>query len=524
MFRMKKMERGVRRRAALALAATAAAAALTLTGCSGGGDGAATPDLAAEQVLRFGFSSEPPTMSTTGGTPSTVSYQIYGLVHQGLMVYGEGGKVVPGLAESAQQTDDVTYTFELRPDLTFQDGAPLTSENVKIALEHYKDPANSARSYAGMKYIADIQTPTDTSVIVTLSSPNSSFLEFLADPSAFIAPAAAYEPEAEATVGAGPFEIVDWAEGTGITLKKFDEFYGADDVTLDEIDVSFYADGTARVNALLGGDVDMVDYLPWESFAQVEGTDGYAWKGEPGVFQSVLFNTADGPFTDPLVRQAIAYAVNRPNSVEAGFFGYAEPLDGIPGVTGDGEHLWDDDPDRAKELLSEAGYGEGDLTVTLLANSTYTFLQDQALSVQSDLEAIGINVDFVSPDWATFTQEAAAGNYDLMVQGNIGQVQNPAAWLPVLVQPPAAANKSFGFNNDELNTALSDALAATDDASREASLSTAYEIIQREVPFATLNQRIQAYGVSDRVQGFDVMPGFTQPYSVNNLIHVSMAD
>ncbi|MFT4029898.1 MAG: ABC transporter substrate-binding protein [Protaetiibacter sp.] len=463
-------------------------------------------------------------MSTTGGTASTVSYQLYGLVHRGLMIYGEDGTVEPALAESYEQVDDTTYDFVLRDGLSYQDGTAVTADDVRNSLLHYADPANSARSYAGMKYIESIDVADDTHLTINLSTANSSFLEYLADPSAFVVPESELEADAEATIGAGPFSLEDWDAGVGLTLTKFDGYYGADDVTLDEIDVTFYSDATARVNALLSGDVDFIDYVPWESYEQINGTSGYSTMGANGVFQSVFFNVVDGPFSDPLLRQAVAYAINRDNATEAAFFGYGESLYGIPGSDEVGENLWSYDPEKAEELLAEAGYSAGELSIHLASNSTYSFLQDLALSVQADLEAVGFTVEFTNPDWATFTEQALAGEYDVMIQGNIGNVQDPAAWLPRLVQAPAEANKSFGYSNAELDEILAEALAESDADAKSELLDEAYTIIGEDVPFATINQRTQSYGVSDRVTGFTVMPGFTQPYSVNNLIHVSMTD
>lgn len=511
---------GRRRSPVVVAAAVAVAGALALAGCAAGDEG--EPDLAADQTIRFGFSAEPPKMSATGGTPSTVSYQLYGLVHRGLMTYGADGSVEPGLAESYEQTSPTTYEFVLRDGLTFQDGTPVTAQDVSDSLLHYSLPETSARSYAGMRYIDSIDVADDTHLTITLTSANSSFLEYLADPTAFIVPAASLEPDAEATIGAGPFQLEEWDAGVGLTLTRFDGYYGADDVTLDEIDVTFYPDATARVNALLSGDVDFIDYVPWESYDQINATEGYSTTGAVGVFQSAFFNVVDGPFSDPLLREAVAYAINRDNATEAAFFGFGESLYGIPGADEAGQDLWSYDPEKATELLAEAGYGPGELTVHLASNSTYSFLQDLALSVQADLEAVGFVVEFTNPDWATFTEQAVSGQYDIMIQGNIGNVQDPAAWLPRLVQAPAEANKSFGYSNPELDEILAEALAETDEDAKADLLAEAYGIIATDVPFATINQRMQSYGASDRVAGFTVMPGFTQPYSVNNFVAVSM--
>ena len=161
--------------------------------------------------------------------------------------------------------------------------------------------------------------------------------------------------------------------------------------------MKFYADGEARTNALLSGDVDIIDYVTWENFDRVEDA-GFEMTSTNGPFQYVQFNVEDTPFADPKVRQAVAYALNRENSVTAAFQSHGEPLFGLsipendPAYSEDLEHLWEYDPEKAKDLLAEAGYEDG-FDATLLSTSQYTFLQDNALSVQDDLEAIGINVD-----------------------------------------------------------------------------------------------------------------------------------
>lgn len=513
--------RSSRLRRTLATIAALAAATVTFAGCTPTSSEPPSGD-AQQSTLRYAFSAEPPRPAVTAGAATTVSYQLYGLIHRGVMTYADDGNIVPGLAETAEQIDPLTYTFTLRDGLTYHDGTPVTVEDVKRTLLWYADPAHSARSYPGMKYIADISIDGDRDFTITLSSPNLSFLEYLADPCAFIVPEHELGTDVEAPIGAGPYELESWKEGVGLNLEKFDNYYAADDVKLDTIDVSFYADATARVNALLSGDVDFIDYVPWESYEQLESA-GFVVDGEVSSFQSAFFNVVDGPFSDVRVRQAAAYAINRENATNAGFFGHGIPLYGLPGAGETGEQLWEYDPEKARDLLAEAGFEDGGPVIQILSNSTYAFLRDVAQSIQADLEAVGFTVEMSTPDWATFTQEASGGMYDLQVNGNIGNVADVVAWLPRLVQPPSEANKSFGYSNSKLDDALARALAAKDEATKEAALFEAYEIIQEDVPFVTVNQRVQSYGYSPAVSGFEVMPGFRQPYSVNNLVHVSVA-
>ena len=113
-------------------------------------------------------------------------------------------------------------------------------------------------------------------VTVTLSEPDSAFLHYLAIPFAEVCPPSALNPDAESWI-AGPFELTDFQAGVGATLVKNDDYYDADSVDLETIEVSFYSDGEARTNALLSGDVDLIEYVPWENSNASSKPTGSAW-------------------------------------------------------------------------------------------------------------------------------------------------------------------------------------------------------------------------------------------------------
>lgn len=497
----------------------AAVASMTLAACGGGSGSSDDPG-----TLRFGLSAEPVTL-TTGVWQGSATNFVLTLIHRGLMTLDEDGELVPGLAASVETPDPTTYVFTLHEGLTFSDGSPLTATNVKNSLEYYANPDNGSTLIAGLQDIASITADSDTQVTVTLEAPNNAFLEFLAVPTAAIVPDASLNAETPNIVGAGPFEIEEQNEGVGMTLAKFDGFYDAEDVALDEIDVAYYPDGDARANALVSGDVDMIDYVTWENFDRVGSTDGVELAAQPGPFQYVQFNVTDGPFADPLVREAVAYAINRDNALTAAFQSNGEPLEGVvtsddPALEGLGDELWSYDPDRAKELLAEAGYPDG-FSATLLATSQYTFLQDTALSVQQDLQAVGIDVTLDAPDWSGRLEKGAAGDYDLAVSGDVGIVTNPI-YLLSFVQGPDNFNRSFGYANEEIAAALTEGLRATDDETRAAAYEEAFDLFATDVPFASIDTRDQAWAYSDDVEGFTNLSGFHTFFSGYTLANTSI--
>jgi|GEM_PF-1160476 len=504
----------------LAAVTAVAVAAMTLTACSSGDGGSS----ASEESLRFGLSAEPVALTTGVWQGSATNFMLT-LIHRGLMTLDDQGDLVPGLAESYEMTDDTTYVFTLHEGLTFSDGSPLTAENVKSSLEYYANPDSGSTLIGGLGDISDITVDSDTQVTITLEAPNNAFLEYLAVPTAAIVPEASLNAETPNEVGAGPFMIEDAQAGVGMTLAKFDGFYDADDVALEEIDLSYYADGDARANALVSGDVDMIDYVTWENFDRVGSTDGITLDATPGPFQYVQFNTTEGPFADPLVREAVAYAINRDNALTAAFQSNGEPLEGVvmpddEALEGVGDELWSYDPDRAEELLAEAGYPDG-FEATLLATSQYTFLQDTALSVQQDLQAVGIDITLDAPDWSGRLEKGAAGDYDLAVSGDVGIVTNPS-YLLGFVTPPDNFNRSFGYENEEIAAALTEGLRATDDDSRRAAYEEAFDLFATDVPFASIDTRDQAWAYSDDVEGFTNLTGFHTFFSGYTLVNTSL--
>lgn len=495
-------------------AAVVVAASLALTACGSAGS-SENGDSASGGTLKFGLSAEPATL-LAGKDQGTVGYTMMSLIHRGLMAYDGEGKLVPGLAASVETPDTMTYQFSIRDGLAFSDGAPISGDTIKESLDFLRDPANSARSYAGLKDIASVISE-GTNVTIKLSQPNSAFLQYLADPTAAVVPSAALAAGAEAWVGAGPFKVDEKKKGVKMTLVRNDTYYDAANVKLDKLELNYYADGSARSNAIISGEVDLIDYVPWEDFDRISSTSGLTMDSQEGPFMYLHFNVTKGPMANPKVREAIAYTINRDNAVKAAFSGHGSPLNGLtianddPSYDEDWAKMWSYDPDKAKTLLAEAGYPNG-FSATLLTSAQYAFHQDTALSVQADLKAIGIDATLDNPDWATRVAKGNAGDYDIAVSGNVGMVPGPS-YITSLVSGPANYTRSFGYSNEDLNAALDGGLRATDPKVQKEKYDTAREIIATDAPLISVATRAQGYAVSDKVKGFKQLPGFLSFYS-----------
>lgn len=508
MFHSTGTNRPARLRRGLRVSAVAIAALLIATGCSadnGGGDVDA-PE------LRFALDSDVPNLVTPQNQGSA-SMMLNSVLHRGLVQYDADGQVVPALAEDWEDEDATVFTFTLREGLTFHDGSELTSEDVKATLEHMIYPDNVAKLYPAARGIESIETPDDLTVIVNLEAPDAAFLSYLADVSGAILPSEEVGSEGPTYNGAGPFQFVSHESGTEFVVEAFDDFYEEGEPHLGRIVFDIIPDQTARDNAILGGSVDAASFIGWNSYDQVESNPNLVLDATDGPFMYLVFNTTDeSPFSDPLVRQAVAWAVDREAVVESALGGVGGTLSGMPMPEGtefyneEQANYYTQDLDRARELLTEAGYPDG-FTARMLSSSQYAFHQDTAISVQNDLANIGIELEMNLPDWPTRLDLGAEGAYDIAVYGTVGLTNDPS-FLDQMLTPAGAMNASYGYNDETVNRLLSEGRATTDLNERRAIYDELGEYVLEDTPFVGLGWRSQAYAYTTDVTGFSNIPGF----------------
>lgn len=519
---MKRLSSSAFRRPLLGAVALCAAGTLLLAGCAPGtSEGKDGGDSSSH--LTFGLSGDIPQM-TAGLNQGTLGMIINSVLHRGLLQYDEQGEIVPALAESFEMTDPQTWSFTLREGQTFHDDTPITSETVKASLEYFAKDETNASGLVAFSHIASIETPDELNIVVHLDAPNVTFADYLADPNHSIFPTDSLNAETDNLIGAGPFKLDQKKTGVSLELEKFAGYYDASSVSLEELTLASYADGTARVNALQSGDVDLIEYVPWESFQTIEDNPDLVLDATPGPMQEIMFNTTEGPLSDPKVRQAIAYGIDREALATTVFEGHAKPLYGAAVSEGSvfdtpaATEMYEFDQQKAKDLLTEAGYPNG-FDVTITANSTYSFVQDTGLSVQQSLKDIGINATMATPDWPTFIEATNTGDYEIGISGGVGYVGGPA-YLSSFVSGPGNLIRSYGYENPALDQALSAGAQAGTEGEAEQAYATAFEIIKEDTPVIFPVQREQGYAYNKSVEGFKNLPGFLTNFSGYTLANV----
>jgi peptide/nickel transport system substrate-binding protein len=320
-------------------------------------------------------------------------------------------------------------------------------------------------------------------------------------------------------IGAGPFLLTGEERGVSLDFKAFDKFYRPGLPRLKTVRMVAYADENLRVAALQAGDVDLIEYVPWQSMPSIEADPKLSLQNTSGPFMYLTFNAKAGPFSDARVRRAVAHAVKRDDIIKAAFFGRGDPIEGLP--LPKGTPFYDEtlahglayDPAKAKALLAEAGVANG-FTCKLLSTAQYGMHKDTAAVTQQYLAAIGIQAELVMPDWATRVTLGNRGQFELAVMGSASESNDPdglSSFLDGRLAPSYV--RSYALDIPALD-ALIDAGRAEFDADKRKTIYTDLQkIYLLEAPMVGLCFRAQGYGLSRQVRDFHNMPGALTFYS-----------
>ncbi|BCH67971.1 MULTISPECIES: ABC transporter substrate-binding protein [Rhizobium/Agrobacterium group] len=460
-------------------------------------------------TLRFGLSAFPPNLQPWVGT-GTSAGTVKSLIHRSLVAFDSKGNLRGELATAWSIDAEGAWVFSLRQDAVFHNGEPVTAEDVKWSIEQIAAEKSTAYMRAQFQRVAKIEIVDPQTIRLITTEPQATLPLWFANYDVFIIWRKSTENE---PIGAGPFRLVGQERGTSLDLEAFDKFYKPGLPKLKSIKFVVYADENLRQAALMSGDIDIIEYVPWQSMAAVEKSASTKLDAVEGPFMYIVFNATKAPFNDVRVRRAVAHAVNRDDIVKAVFFGRGKKLEGIPIVEGtpwydaDLAHGWKYDPTRAKALLAEAGFPDGFQT-TLLATAQYGMHKDTAEVVQQHLAAIGINCELRLPDWPTRVSLGRSGQYDIAIHGNAADNNDPDGLTAVLdTSRPPTHGLSFGLKAPRTIAGLAAGRAEFDQDKRVAIYREMQRAAIEEVPMVGLAWRSQGYGMLKSVKDFSNLPG-----------------
>jgi peptide/nickel transport system substrate-binding protein len=378
-------------------------AALVLhTACSGKkADGKSTS-------LRYGYNSEPVTFDPLSPSNTADGRSLLFNVFEGLVKPDTEGALRPCVAESvAMEESGRVYNFQLRKGIRFHDGSRLTSNDVKYSLDTAK-----AAGFIGFDAIEGIETNGDYSVKVTLLQPDPEFLPYL---TVGIVKADSADRDKKA-IGTGPYFIESYAVQRELVLKRFADYKRENAPHFDKITIVFFADSDTIVRGLRAGSIDGAG-LTGSLARQISPEQFDIIPGYAAMVHLLALNNAASPLDDVRVRKAINYGIDIQGIIDTAFYGNGEPSGSPlrPGLKAYYEkslaYPYPVDPEKARSLLKEAGYGEGGkkLSLEITVTSIYTMHVDTAQVIADQLAKIGISVSIQLVDWATWLSDVYFG-------------------------------------------------------------------------------------------------------------------
>ena len=355
-------------------AAVATVAGLAVTACSAPAPepGASTGSLTAP-LITIGSLQEPTSWDPAQANEGHLA-PIYQSVYDTLIKREPDGELSPMLAtEWSAGEDGLSLDLELRTDVTFTDGTVFDAAAVKANIEHFQGGNGPLRS--NLSNITAVEVVDADSVKLTLSSPDPDLPANLSNAGGYMAsPAALGSPDlALSPVGSGPY-VIDpdrSVVGSMIALVRNEDYWG-DELPFDAVEFRILTDETARLNALTSGQVDVAALNRAASALQAKGAGLNAPEAYSTGWSGILFFDRDGALlpelADVRVREALAIAIDSQALVDVGWEGLGSPTSQVFGTQTEGydealETAYEYDPERAKELLAEAGAEDLELTL-----------------------------------------------------------------------------------------------------------------------------------------------------------------
>ena len=424
--------------------------------------------------------------------------RIGNLIYNSLLRADPNSQLRPELAESLRLLDDRTYAVDLRQDVKFQNGQPLTAADVKFTYESILDSNNRSPKRGNLKPLRAIEQTGAYQLRFHLVAPHSPFIEQL---TLGIVPASSPANPAvstQAPPGSGAFMLEAAEPGEQITLRR-NPHYWEHKPALGGVIFRIIPDALVRVLEFKKGNIDLMqndiepDMVPWLKKNTAADVGAY-----PGTtFQYIGINLTHPILKNVKVRRALAYAIDRESLVRHILKGIGTVAGGVLSPLNwayeKNIEPWPYDPERAKQLLDEAGFpdpdGDGPLPRFRLSFKTTNIdlRRRIAEAIKEQLQKVGIELDVRSYEWAAFYSDIKKGNFHLYSLAWVG-ILDPDILFQIFHSssfPPAGDNRGH-YSNPEVDHLLEQGRATNNQQERKQIYAKAQKLLAQDLPYVPL--------------------------------------
>lgn len=476
--------------------------------------------------LTLGLQTEPVSLDPAAGVFIAERFVLMDIFDT-LVAADQQGELYPGLATSWEQNDEATeFMLSLRDDVTFHDGTPFDAQAVKAAFDHTQEIEDFSTAGQIMSGYVETIVDDDYTVTVKFDGPKATFIRDLSQPWMGIPSPAALGNEdfAQNPVGSGPFMVEEWAVQDHLTLSRNPDYNWAPEFALNEgpalldsVVFRFLPEPATRLAALETGEAQVVEDPPAQDASALIGSESYNVRtfSAPGMPAHLMVNSEKSPTDDPLVRQAMIHAVNQDQIVQLSFNGLSTPAHSVlspttPSYNEDAAALYSFDPQKAAELLDEAGWIDSDgdgirekdgenLTLVYPASPVYEAPYMELVSAY--LNDVGFEVELTTMDDAAIFEFAVTGDHNLVGMGWTSA--DPGVLMFVYHSDNIDGGSGFTrFVDEGLDGALADATVELDDEKRTQLYADAQQIIMENALAIPLHLYDRVMLMDTTVQGW----------------------
>lgn len=420
--------------------------------------------------------------------------------------------IVPGVADFTVSEDFKTYTYTIREGAAFWDGTPVTTDDVMFSLTANTTPPFGAAFFAIADAIDSVSATAERTVTITLKAPDINFNSLMTGPAGKIyqkkQAEAAGEGWGSPDVGVmctGPYTLGSWDPASSLSIKKNPTYWSSDFSPLvDEVVFTWPQDPTTLTNAFTAGEIQGGWNIPPSIITPLQGSDkGQMYVGSRDtavqIYGLIVGNVQEGPLADPRMRQAISALIDREAIASKVYSGAADPLYTLatPGSITYEQDAWNAaneaaatgaDPERAKQLVSEAGQTGKTLTLALPAGDSLATITAKA--IQTDAAKAGITLELkpmeASQYAVIFLDPASREGIDLFFTIYAPTVRDPVQnYFETIVT--GQVNNFNGYSNPEVDALIGEAKVSTDPAVRAEKALAAQQIYLADLPYIPIS-------------------------------------
>lgn len=441
------------------------------------------------------------------------------LIYETLVTRDKNMNIIPLLATKWEQLDDLTWKFELRQGVKFQDGTPFDANAVKKTFQRLLDPELAVPQANDFAMVKDVEVLDKYTVQFHFKYPFSPFLSILSSvEGSIISPKLLdlnKKGELKQMVGTGPFALDSWKSNDQFVLVKNNQYWG-NMPKLEKVTFKVVPETSTRISMVETGEADVAEQVPVSEIDRIMSSNTMKlYRSESLGVEFIGFNTKKKPFDDVRVRQAISYAINKEDIISGVYnnIGKLTNTPITPGMLGSTPDIkgYPYDPNKAKDLLKEAGYPNG--IKTTIWTSDKKEMVTLAEVIESQLKGIGIDVEVNVLEFASFYDEINKGNQDMFINywGNLSGDGDYNQFSLFHSSSFGSGGNRLFYSNQKVDKLIEQARQEKDQSKRSKLYAEAQKLEMEDAAMIPYRVQENLAAVNNSVKNYWIDPrGFTR--------------